>query len=258
MYYLCHAYHQTGQYAETVREARELVALLEGPRATERFGLSGIPYTGACGDAALALAELGDLAGALAMLDEGQRVADAAEHVYSQTTLAAARGRVLVEAGRIPEAIGLLEPTAATCRERHFVGQLINALKYGADAYVAAGRHADAIAAAREAIALQDQAKVYVERTYTHTVLTRAYLALGDLDQAEAELAQALGYAERNGERGHEGWARLAGAELAARRGEAARAAALVDEAQDIAESLAMRPLVERCRARLRRLDHHG
>jgi tetratricopeptide (TPR) repeat protein len=248
-YYLSHAYYHLGRHAEALREARELVALLEGPRAAERFGLSGLPYTGACGDAALALSELGDHAGALEMLDEGQRVADAANHLYSQMTLAGARGRVLVAAGRAGEAIPLLEPTAATCRDKRFVGQLINALKYLADAYVQAGRPADAIAPARESIALQEQAKVYVERTYKHTVLARAYLALGDLDQAEAELAQALAFAERNAERGHEGWARLADAEIADRRGDRARAASSLREAQEIAEQLAMRPLLERCRA---------
>jgi tetratricopeptide (TPR) repeat protein len=251
LYYLGHAHYQTGRYSEALRDAHEIVALLRGPRATERFGLSGIPYTGACGDAALALAELGDHAGAAQMLEEGQRVADLASHLYSQTTLAAVRGRVLVAAGRPHDAIAVLEPTAAACREKHFVGQLINALKYLGDAYVHAGRAADAVAPVRESIALQEQAKVYVERTYKHTVLTRAYLALGDLDHAEVELAQALGFAERNAERGHEGWARLVGAEIAARRGDHAGAAALLDEATDIAEELAMRPLLERCRALL-------
>jgi tetratricopeptide (TPR) repeat protein len=249
MYYLSHAYYHQGRHAEALREARALVALLEGPRATERFGLSGLPYTGACGDAALALSELGDDAGALEILDEGQRVADAANHLYSQMTLAGARGRVLVAAGRAGEAIALLEPTAATCRDKRFVGQLINALKYLAEAYVQAGRPADAIAPGRESIALQEQAKVYVERTYQHTVLARAYLALGDLDQAEAELAQALAFAERNTERGQEGWARLAGAEIALGRGDRARAASSLREAEGIAEQLAMRPLLERCHA---------
>ena len=255
MYYLCHAHCQTGQYSEALREARDIVALLKGPRATERFGLSGIPYAGACGDAALALAEIGDHAGALQMLDEGQRVADGANHLYSQMTLAAMRGRVLLAAGRTRDAIAMLEQTATTCRDKRFVGQLINALKYLADAYVTADRPADAIAPARESIALQERAKVYVERTYKHTVLARAYLALGDLDGAEAELAQALAFAERNGERGHEGWARLAGAEIAARRGDHVRAASLIDEAQDIAEELAIGPLLERCRALLQTLE---
>jgi class 3 adenylate cyclase/tetratricopeptide (TPR) repeat protein len=251
MYYLCHAYGPTGRYPEALREARELIALLRGPRATERFGLSGIPYAGACGHVALVLAELGDHAGALQMLEEGQRVVDAANHLYSQMTLAAVRGRVLLAAGRTHDAVALLQPTAATCRERHFVGQLINALKALAHAYVQAGRAADAIAPARESIALQEQAKVYVERTYKHTVLARAYLALGDLDAAETELGHALAFADRNAERGHEGWARLAGAEIAARRGDRARAASLLAEAQEIAEALAMRPLLERCRALL-------
>jgi class 3 adenylate cyclase/tetratricopeptide (TPR) repeat protein len=252
MYYLSHAYGTIGRWADSLHEARGILASLAGPRATERFGLSGIPYAGACGFGALALAELGDRAGALEMLAEGQRVVDASNHLYSQMTVAAVRGRVLVAADRADEAIALLEPTAATCRDKRFVGQLINALKYLADAYVLAGRPAEALAPARESIALQEQAKVYVERTIQHTALARAHLALGDQDQAGAELGQALAFAERNGERGHEGWARLVGAQIAARRGDHAAAIRFLDETQDIAEELAMRPLLERCRALLR------
>ncbi|HSE93879.1 MAG TPA: adenylate/guanylate cyclase domain-containing protein, partial [Methylomirabilota bacterium] len=252
MYYLCHAYWAIGRFSDALREARDIMALLAGPRATDRFGLSGMPYAGACGFAAMALAELGDFTGALEMLDAGQRVADGADHLYSQMVVAATRGRVLVATGRAHDSIVLLEQTAATCRDKRFVGQLINALKYLAEAYVMTGRPADAIAPARESIALQEQAKVYVERPFKHSTLARAYLALGDLDQAEAELGQALAFAERNGERGNEGWARLVGAEIAARRGDRACAARLLDEAQDVAEELAMRPLLERCRALLR------
>jgi class 3 adenylate cyclase/tetratricopeptide (TPR) repeat protein len=249
MLYLCHAHYHLGQYAEALRLARDLAGLLRGPRATERFGLSGIPFAGACGDAALALSEMGDHAGALEVLAEGQRLADGARHLYSQMTLAGVQGRVLVAAGRIPDAMAVLEPAAAVCRDKRFIGQLINALKYLADAYVEAGRPMDALTSVRESIALQEQAKVYVERTYKHTIAARAHLALDDLGQAEAEIAQALAFAERNAERGMEGWARLVGARIAVRRGDHARAASLLDAAEDIAGELAMSPLLERCRA---------
>ncbi|MGH7276250.1 MAG: AAA family ATPase, partial [Candidatus Rokuibacteriota bacterium] len=174
MFYLCHAYHSLGQYAKGVEQAREITGLLEGPHATERFSLSGLPYSGACALGAECLAEVGDRAGALTLITEGRRVADTANHLYSQMVVAAAHGDVLVSAGRAAEAIEILEATATTCREKKFVGQLINALKHLGRAYVLAGRPAEAIAPERESIDLQETAKVYVNRGIQHTSLVEA------------------------------------------------------------------------------------
>ncbi|HEY3067233.1 MAG TPA: adenylate/guanylate cyclase domain-containing protein [Methylomirabilota bacterium] len=252
--YLAHALVATGRYAEGLQRSQEIMSLLEGPRATQRFGLSGLPYCGACVDAAECLTELGDEAGALDFIERGQHVADSAQHLYSQMLLAQARGHILGAAGRADEAIGILEAAAATCREKNFVGQLINALRHLGHAYVVAGRPSEALAAAQEAIDLQEKASVSVARTIKLTIVADAHLALGDLDEAGAALERALDYAERQQERGYEGWARLSLAALCARRGDRAAAVEAADAAEDIAEELGMRPLLERCRGVLKRL----
>jgi tetratricopeptide (TPR) repeat protein len=95
---------------------------------------------------------------------------------------------------------------------------------------------------------------VYVQRTLQHTALAMAHLDLGDPELAEADLKKALEFAERNGEHSWEGWARLVWGELALYRGDRATAAQHFDEAQEIAEGLGMRPLLERCRAALARV----
>jgi class 3 adenylate cyclase/tetratricopeptide (TPR) repeat protein len=253
-FYLSHAYHALGQYAAAVDEANEVLRRLDGPRRHERFGLSGLPYSGACAIAAESLAELGDEHGALATIRRGQEAADAADHLYSQMAVAAAHGHVLTSVGRPQEAIAMLEPAAATCRRRSFVGQLINALRHLGHAYLAADRPADALPPLRESIELQERARVSVTRGSQLTTLAEAHLALGDLDAAEARLAEALAFVERQGERGAEAWARLASARLAHRRGDRARAVRMVEEAEEIAEELAMRPLLEQCRALTRAL----
>jgi tetratricopeptide (TPR) repeat protein len=171
--------------------------MLEGPRATERFGLSGLPYSGACAMASECLDELGDHAGALELIERGRRVADAAGHLYSQLVIALAHGEALLAVGAVSEAIEIVEPAARTCREKRFVGQLINALKILGRAYLAADRPADAIPVAQEAVDLQDKAKVAVVQSIQHTVLGEAYLALSDLERAEASLRTALDFAER-------------------------------------------------------------
>ncbi|HXG14632.1 MAG TPA: AAA family ATPase [Calidithermus sp.] len=249
LFYLCHAYAVLGRFADAVRTGREIVALLEGDRARERFGLSGLPYSGACALVAACLAEQGDFEGALAALEQGQRVADAAGHLYSQMVLAAARGDVLVSAGRWPEALGVLEAALPVCRDKRFVGQLINTLKHLGRALIQAGRPAEAVPVIQEAIDLQDKANVYVQRSLKHAALAQAWLAQGAPDLAESHLRRALEFADRQGERPWEGWACLTYAELETRRGEPAAAARYLGRARAIAAELGMRPLLEQCRA---------
>ncbi len=204
LYYLCHTAHALGRYREAVAHADELLALLESRRA-ERFGLSGLPYPGTCAYAALALLELGDATGALERIRRGREVADAAGHLYTQMALAALEGGVLALSGRAAEAIARLEPAVETCREKRFVGQLINALRFLGHAYVLAGRPAEAIPVEQEAIDLQEAAHVFVNRGMQHTVLAQAWLALGDLERARAAVDAALEVAVRLGERGRRG-----------------------------------------------------
>jgi tetratricopeptide (TPR) repeat protein len=252
--YLGHTYLAQGRYPESAASYRELIDALEGPRATERFGLSGQPYSGACANAAESLIELGDVAGAAAMVARGRAVADATGHLYTQTTVAAYEAGVLVASGRPEEAITLAETNAAICRDKRFVGQLINTLRFLARAYLAVGRPADAARVMRESIAAHQAAGVSVVRGRQLVILADAQRQLGDLAGARATLEEAMGFCERQKERGTEGWVRLGMAELAAVAGDRARATAELDQAQDIAEELGMRPLVERCRAVARTL----
>jgi tetratricopeptide (TPR) repeat protein len=248
-----HALFALGRYREGAREGQALADMLEGPRATERFGLSGLPYSGACAMASECLDQLGDHAGALELIERGRRVADAAGHLYSQMVIAVAHGETLLATGEAADAIAVFEAAARTCRERRFVGQLINALKNLGLAYLVAGRPADAIPVTQESVDLQDKAKVAVTQPMMHTTLGLAHLQLGDFERAETSLRRALELAARQDARGLEGWAHLAWAELAHRRGDRAGASSAVDAAQEIAEQLGMRPLLERCRAFLRR-----
>ena len=252
--YLGHACIAQGRYADAVGHYRQIIDALEGPRATERFGLSGQPYSGACANAAEALCELGDVTGALSLLERGRAAADAGGHLYSQMVVAGFQGLALACAGRTAEAIPLLEATATTCRDRHFVGQLINATRFLARAYMDSGRPADAVRTVQESIAVHEAAGVAVIRGTQLTTLGLARLALGEIEPARTVLLEAVARAETHGERGTEGWARLALAELEARSGDPGVAAAELDQAQDIAEELGMRRLVERCRTLARML----
>jgi class 3 adenylate cyclase/tetratricopeptide (TPR) repeat protein len=245
LYYMAHACLSLGRHADAIRHAEEMLARLAG-REGERFGLSGLPASGACIDASRAFLALGDVDRAWDLLRRGRAIADAAGHLYSQMVVAQMEGLLLTRTGRIPEAIAVLEATAATCREKNFVGQLINTLHWLGHAYPEAGRPVEAVQAVREAIDLQERAHVSVERTEKLTALMTAYTALGDFERAEAAFREALGYAERQGERAGEALAWLAAARLARRRGDDGEAERRLAAARAIAQELGLRPLLER------------
>src|SRR5574341_391787 len=195
-------------------------------RATSRSGSpatstwpTSIRRSGACGMAALSLAELGDGEGALRAVERGHAVAEAADHLYSLAAVGVARAYVLGRLGRAAEAVAVAEPVVATCREKRFAGQFMLGACALADAYAALGRGADAVRLAGEAIALQESVEALSDRSYMHSVKAFGHLAAGELDAADADVARALAIAERSGERGWEAWAHYAGGLAAQRRG---------------------------------------
>jgi class 3 adenylate cyclase/tetratricopeptide (TPR) repeat protein len=253
LFYLGHVNSALGDNTQALRHYRDLFDVLEDGRKLDRFGLSGLPYSGACALAAECLLELGDTTGALAHVRRGAEVAREAGHLYSQMAVAAFHGMALSHTGAVAEAIGLLEDAVKTCRDKRFVGQLINVLRHLGDAYLRAGRPADARAAVQESFDLQDAARVSVLRGMQLLIIAGAWLAEHDFDRADETITRGLDYAERQGERGTQAHLLALRAEVALARGDRANAEAAADEAQEIAEELAMAPLVARCRTLLRR-----
>jgi ATP/maltotriose-dependent transcriptional regulator MalT len=199
------------------------------------------------------LAELGDNSGALELLRRGERIGTEADNVHSRTAVDICHGSVLAHHGDAADAVRILEAAAATCREKKFADWLMLALASLGHAYARLGRSAEGISLAKDAIALQEETGVEVNRAYLHLTLAKTALVTGDLEQAETSARTGLAFAEDDSERGWEAWNRWALGEIALRRGDRATAEHETDEAQEIAEELGMRPLVERCRAVLRR-----
>ncbi len=253
LFYLGHVHSALGDHTEALRQYTDLFSRLERGQQHERFGLSGLPYSGACALAAECLLELGDTAGALERVRRGAEVARDGNHLYSQMAVAAFHGMVLTSSGAVPEAITLLEDAVKTCRDKRFVGQLINVLRHLGVAYLEAGRPAEARAAAQESVDLQEAAHVSVHRGMLLHVIAGAWLAENNLDRAEETIALALDYAERQGERSTQAHLLALRAEIALARHHHPEAETAADEAQEIAEELAMAPLVAHCRTLLRR-----
>jgi tetratricopeptide (TPR) repeat protein len=256
-YYLGWSYLSLGLYRRALEHFMHIIEALEGPQEAERFGLSGLPYCGACAMGAECLGELGDPEGAVELIRRGERVANAANHLYSKVPLAVARGKVLLTHGSPGEAIAVLEPTVAICREKKFAGQTMLALNALVNAYVRVGRAGEGIPLIQESIALQEKAAAFVKRSDKICTLAEAYLKTGQLDAAEAAANDALGFAHRHRERGVEGriWCLLG--EIALARGEHASATRHLEKAQEIAAELEMPRLAEGCRRLQAQLSTH-
>src|SRR3989475_3318079 len=120
-------------------------------------------------------------------------------------------------------------------------------------AYALAGRPEEGIPLVREAVALQEKAGAFVNRALWLSTLGEVYLGAGRLDDAETTARQALGFAERHGERWIAGLTELLLGQVALARGDRRAAAEHLDETQEIAGALRMRPPLERRRARPRK-----
>jgi class 3 adenylate cyclase len=253
LYYMGASYQAQGQLPRAIECFQEIIDRLEGPRATERFGLSGLPYSGACALAAECLSELGDSGRALECIRRGEQVAAAADHLYSKVVLAIARSRVLLRQDPA-QVIPPMEETVATCREKKFAGQTMRALTVLGQAYGLAGRPAEGIPLLKEAIALQESAGAFVDRALWTRVLAGLYLRAGNLGEAEATGETALAFARRHGERGNEAWAHWTLAQVMAERGQRERSLEHFDTARGLAADLGLRPLVAHCHLGLGRL----
>ena len=248
LFYRAHAYYTLGQHRKCVADCEAIVAAVKG-REHERLGLSGLPYCGAMQMAAWSLAELGDVAGALAMLDRGEAMAEAASNVYSLAVVRGARTFVLAVAGKLDEAVAVGEQVVATCREKNFAGQFMLAACSLAHAYAALGRGREAAALAQQAIARQEAVGAWSDRAWMQYHEALAHLAAGEVDEADADVTRAIEVAERHGEQGSRAWAHYVGALVAQQRGDAAGATRHFEQAQRLGEALELRTLLERCRA---------
>ena len=250
-YYLGGCYHALGEFRQAVTHYLAIVDMLRGPRESERFGMSGLPYSGASALAAQCFIEMGEMDRAAELLHQGERVANAVNHLYSKVPLAVVRGHLFLQVGRPSEAVKLLEPVVALCRDNNFVGQTMRALTALGHGYVLEGRPHDAVPLLQEAIALQEAAGAFVDRAFWVRTLGEAYRRAGQLDEAEATARSALEFAIRQRERGQEAWVHALLGDIAIDRGDPEDGRHQLAHAQGMAVELGMRVLVAYCELRL-------
>ena len=254
--YLGQAYRAQGDYWRAIDCLGQAVAVFEGARRYERFGLVNLPAVTSRAELAWCHAELGTFAEGRALGEEGLQMAEAVNHPGSLMLASWAIGWLSLRQGDLPKALPLLERAVGICHEADFPAYFPQMAAALGAAYTLCGRVADAVPLLTRAM----EQSTATERVYFETLcrlsLGGAYLVAGHPEEAHALAEHTLALAREHQERGHQAYAlRLLG-EIAARGDllESDQSGDNYRQALALAEELGMRPLVAHCHLGLGKL----
>jgi tetratricopeptide (TPR) repeat protein len=253
--YLAFTYHTAGDFPAAADLARRNVDLLQGPLRRKRFGMTSLPavYSRTC--LAWALAELGDFEAADAAGAEALAIAEQEDHAYSIVYACLGAGVPRLRRGDFEAACVLLESAADLCRSAEIpVLRSMIAVPLAA-AYGYAGRVADAIRLLEETSARARDIRDPIGHWVRTGALAQAYALGGRALEAQPLALQYLQQRRSIGARGYEAWALHLLGEVTEQLGAAAQAQAHehYGAALAAAQPLGMRPLAALCRLGLGR-----
>jgi tetratricopeptide (TPR) repeat protein len=205
---------------------------------------------------ALCLAEQGEFGEGVALGEEALRIAEAGDPGFSLVIGCAGLGNVCVARGDFDRAIAVLErglsrePDEPSTRARPFVASALGA------AYAHAGRLAEALPLLEEAVERAATMKLKANQSIRLVRLAEGHVRAGRPESAFPLAAQALDLAQEHRERGHEAHAirLLASIEVEREAPALDRAEEGYRKALALAEHLGMRPLQGHCHLGLGRL----
>jgi class 3 adenylate cyclase/tetratricopeptide (TPR) repeat protein len=247
-------YHALGDYRRAMELFQWNVAHLRGGLERERFGLFGLPAVHSRAFLAWCHAELGNFAEGADIAEEGVRIGDAADHPFSRVYAYLGTGVVYLRKGDLTRAISAFERALAIAETTNIPVGFAYGASYLGYALALSGNWVEGVAlleqTADQAIKMSFVARHSLRLTY----LGEAYLLAGRPADAAVAGANALELACTYKERAHEAYALRLHAELAEHHGAATGAEAHYRSALTIARELGMRPLQAHCRAGLARV----
>jgi tetratricopeptide (TPR) repeat protein len=247
-YYLAWASYIAGDYGETERICRALMASLQGERRRERFGVV-FPAVQSRTYLSRALAERGEFGEGDACAREAIALAEELDHPFSLSWACLGLAHVKSVQGELPEAAGLLERAADLCRQWKIGAQAPIVLGRLGYVYAWSGRVEEGVQLLRQAVT--DYASTAMEHFLSVSIvqLGEAHLLADQVDEARACAERALTLSRRRGERGFEGCALHLLGNIAARPEcfDAGAGEARYREALALAGPRGMRPLAGHC-----------
>jgi tetratricopeptide (TPR) repeat protein len=197
----------------------------------------------------LCLAEVGAFAEGSARSEEGVGIAEAVAHPVSVIFASRGVGLLALRKGEVHKAIPTLERGLACCQEAHLPFFFLTIAPVLGAAYTLAGRVAEALRLLEQVMEQATATRRQDGQALWVAYLSEATLRAGRPQEALSRAQQALELARAHKERGHEAWAlRLLGA-IAMQRDPSAfeEAATAYRQALSLAQELGMRPLQAHC-----------
>jgi tetratricopeptide (TPR) repeat protein len=248
-HFLGMAYHVLGDHHRAIGLLRSNVESLKGELLRERFGLTALASVISRAWLARCLAELGAFPEGIAHAEEAVRIAEAVDHPNSLIHAYLGVGFLSVRKRDLARAIPVLERGLDLCRVyniRLWFPETASALGC---AYAGAGRVAEALPLLEQAEQRGTAMGTMGGQSLLVAYVSEAYLMAGRMQEAVQLAGRALDLSRDYKERGHEAWAlRLLG-EVAAHQNppEVEPAAHHYRQALALADELGMRPLVAHC-----------
>jgi transcriptional regulator with AAA-type ATPase domain/tetratricopeptide (TPR) repeat protein len=250
-YQLALVHRQLGRYEQAIGALQAVIDALQGDLLYERFGEPSVLSVHARGWLATALSDVGRFDEAIPLAEEAIQIAVAARNTFSETSARLALGTALARQGNLERALPLLERSQALARDGNF--QLLVPLTASAlgAALLRAERVDEALPLLELAVTTAFARGLVGGRSLYQVRLGQGMLRAGRAREAGDLAQQALDTARTHRERAHEAWALHLLADVAREDSTDPAAADQHDrEAQALAETLGIQPLVDLCRER--------
>jgi tetratricopeptide (TPR) repeat protein len=248
-HYLGMAYHTLGDHRRALGLLRSNVESLIGDLLRERFGIAGPPAVLSRNWLARCLAELGAFPEGIAHAKEAVRIAEAIDHPFGLIHAYLIVGFLALRQGDLSRAIPTLERCLDLCRVYDILLLIPETAAALGCAYALAGRVADALPLLEQAEQSGAALGTMGGQSLRVSYVSEVYLLAGRMQEAVQLAGRALDLAQAHKERGYEAWAlRLLG-EIAAHQDppEIEAAAHHYQQALALADDLGMRPLQAHC-----------
>ncbi len=237
-------YLYTGEIEKQMALHRKAIGQLTGPAALKRHGFSTVPAITLRGYLAWGLAERGEFIEAENWAREGIELSGQVKNLVTSVFVKACAGYVYLRKGALDRALNVLLEAYTMSRE----GEVQSIFSFIAgslgNAYLLLKQTEKALPILIEAVEPRYVESSIVPSLYTVATLSEAYLSQGRMNQADEAKEKALSIYRRTGERCFGAWMLLIDAKIQLERNQEQKAEQIFRQAIDLAETLAMRPMM--------------
>jgi len=253
-------HHGLGLYALALEDARDIEASFGFELGARRIMAGWAVLAGLNVKVFLAeiLARTDDLTAAQRACDDAYQELNGHEHAFSRTLVDFVQGRILIEGGKLDEAVARMDSALQYCRANDVATMYPPLYAEWCLALALNGKEKDAAARLRAAITerLHLAGGRYNEFYLSHA-LAVALAGCGNYDEARAAATAALDYASAHGQRGHEAEAGFTLAQIEAASDRQDDAESQLQRAEALARQCGMLRILRLCAELRQALAQH-